>query len=293
MNKLKGFWVAARPFALPMLLTDTLVGMALAGNSLWAWLVAFLITGSLLTATEYINNWRDYVSGYDKRRGGSRAKSYTSATMLLPKKLMTANDMKAGAAVLILFSLALMYFYVPWRLDTWLLYFLGLFFTLSYTDVWKRIGLGEVAVYLAPGFGAIAFAYATVAPLGIVGLTGAAILGMWGPFFYTLDQYSDVKEDIKHGAKKNFAYMVKMAKTSLSSYVWFSGLGIITFIIGAVVAGLLPKPMLATMFIVPPLRFGGIMMDSSYESGMKQIVIAKVLSSLLPAIALLWFGNAI
>ena len=293
MNKIKAFWIAARPFALPFLFSDTLLGMALGGRNIESWILASLITGLLLTATEFINNWRDYVSGYDAAKGGSRVKSYTSATTLLPRNILTVNDMKAGTIVLILLSLFLMLFYVPQRADTWLLYLLGLFFVVTYTDIWKRLGLGEIAVYFGAGFGVIAFSYALVKPLDIVGFIGAAITGLWGPFFYTLDQYSDVAEDIKKGGKKNFAYMVKMARTSLSSYIWFSGMGIILFVIGAVISGLLPKPMLAILFVLPPLRFGGIMIDSSYESGMKQVVIAKVLSSLIPAAALLVYGPAI
>ena len=292
MNKIKAWLIAARIFALPILFTDTLVGMALAGNNIWTWIVASLITGSLLTATEFINLWRDYVSGYDTIHGGSRVKSYTSATILLPKKILTVTDMKIGSIVLILFSLSMMYF-VPWRIDTWSLYLLGLFCMLTYTDIWKKIGLGEVPVFLGPGFGVIAFSYALVKPLDIVGFVGAIIIGLWGPFFYSLDQYADVMEDIKKGSKKNFAYMVKMAKTSLSSYIWFSGLSIITLIIVAVIAGLLPKPMLTVVFILPALRFSGIMIDASYDKGMKQVIIAKILSSLIPAIALLIYGSSI
>lgn len=290
MNKLRAWLIAARLFALPMVFVDTFFGMALAGVNIWTWLLAFLITSSLLIATEFINLWRDYVSGYDKLKGGSRVKPYTSATLLLPKAILTVKDMKIGASVMILFSLFLMYF-VPWRLDTWSLYALGLFCALTYTDFWKRKGLGEVPVFLGPGMGIIAFAYALVKSLDITGLTGAVVLGLWGPLFYTLDQYSDVKNSAAEEDKKNLAYMLKIAKTSLSSYVWSSGLFILVALIGAVVAKLLPEPVLAALLVLPVIRIGGTIMDSSYEKGIQQVLIAKVLFSLIPAIALLICGR--
>ena len=134
-DKLKAWFVAGRFFAVPWLLCNTLLGVTLAGFSLYKWLLAFVITTCVLTAGHYLNNIVDYRRGLDKPEGGSKAKAYTSASQVLPSGALSVSTMVLTVFIFLLVGLTLFYCYCPHRFDILVFFVLGVAMTLGYHDL--------------------------------------------------------------------------------------------------------------------------------------------------------------
>jgi len=266
-SKGKLMFIAARPFALPWVAVNTLLGISLAGFHLMQWFVAFVIVGLVLTASHYINNWRDYVRGFDAIENGSTGKSYTLASKLLPAGLLSTADMIHGALVMLGLSAMLMLLYAPHRLDVWGLYALGVFLALTYTDVFKPKGFGEIALFLGHGWSTTTFAYAIVKPVGIDGFVAGILLGMLAALAYTLDQLPDVETDFGKKAR-DLAYIMFKAEIRPSSYVWFTASAISFLTVAFVLLGWLPKEMLLGLLSMPLFHITGVVIDYDYGKGM-------------------------
>ena len=285
MNKLKAWIVATRPFALPWIAVNTLLGSALAEFDVKMWLAAFAIVSLVLIAGHFINNWRDYVRGFDKLEEGSRSKIYTSANQLLPSGILTVEDMQ-GATIITLATATILMFAVARRADSWLLYLLGIFCAATYTDFWKVKGLGEIPLFLGHGFGASTFAYSLVKPVDFAAISIGFLLGMWAGIIYTLDQYKDVETDFAKKAK-DLAYIMFRAGVKPSAYLWFAGSATSTLAVALVLAGILPREILTALISLPAVHISGIVIDYDFDKGVLLALISMWIYALFPAVALL------
>jgi len=285
MNKLKAWIVATRPFALPWIAVNTLLGSALAGFDVKMWFAAFAIVSLVLIAGHFINNWRDYVRGFDKLEEGSRSKIYTSANQLLPSGILTVEDMQ-GATIITLATATVLMFAVAKRVDSWLLYLLGIFCAATYTDFWKVKGLGEIPLFLGHGFGASTFAYSLVKPVDFAAISIGFLLGMWAGIIYTLDQYKDVETDFAKKAK-DLAYIMFRAGVKPSAYLWFAGSATSTLAVALVLAGILPREILTALISLPAVHISGIVIDYDFDKGVLLALISMWIYALFPAVALL------
>ena len=140
-TRIIGFLVACRLFALPWVFCNTLFAVALAGFNLHRFFLAFSITTLVMIGTHHLNNWRDYVKGLDKLEGGSKKKSYTSASKILPAGILSVKTEIVASIVFFSVPVVLFYFFAP--INFWTVLFLagGEVVGLLYTDGFKELGL--------------------------------------------------------------------------------------------------------------------------------------------------------
>jgi len=286
MSKLKWMIVGARPFALPWVGVNTLLGAVLAGFNVLTWLLAFTIVASILTASHYINSWRDYVLGFDSIGEGSTTKPYTAASQLLPRGLLSTFDVAAGAFALLFLATALMVGYAPRRIDAWALFGLGVFLAITYTDFWKLKGLGEMALFLGHGFGSVTFAYSLFRPVDVTAIVAGIMLGILAAIVYTIDQYQDVETDFGKKAK-DLAYIMFKAEIKPSSYIWFSASSVSFLTVAFVLLGWLPIEGMVGLFSLPVFHIAGLVIDYNFAKGTILALVAIWLYPLLVAIAIL------
>lgn len=266
MSSLKAWITAGRFFAAPWILVNTYLGVQLAGFSIEAWLLSFAIVFSILLASHYMNAWRDYVLGLDKLENGSKAKTYTAASQLIPRGEFTVKEAKVATVGWLLIAIGLFIMFAPKRIDTIAILILGIFVAVTYTDFWKRNGLGEIALFLGHGFGALTFAYSFVKPITPEAIAVGIILGLWAGMCYTIDQWQDVETDFAKRIK-NYAYMIAKANMKISTFYYFSVTAIISIHFGFVLMGILPVSTLKVLLLLPMYHFTGVLLDYKLEKG--------------------------
>jgi len=249
-EKIKAWFVSLRAFAIPWTGTNCLLGVALAGFGLSAWILAFGITTSILFAAHQLNSVRDFKKGLDKLEEGSEEKAYTSAQKILPKGILSVKTMLLSALAFVAFGVSLLLAFCPIRWDVWLIFFLGLTMTCSYHDFWKPRGLPEVALFLGHGFAVTAFAYCLVAPISLEAVSAGILLGIFAASASTVDAWKDIETDYAKKVK-GLAWNIAQANLPISQFWMGSIVMIYTVQIGMVLLGLLPNMTLLTVFLLP------------------------------------------
>jgi 4-hydroxybenzoate polyprenyltransferase len=281
----KAWIIAARPFAYPWILINTLLGVSLAGFSVYAWLLAFVIVTLVLTAGHFYNAWVDYVRGFDKVEEGSKVKPYTAGSQVLPRGWLSLRTVKISTFVLLIIAVILMLF-VPVRFDVYGLFALGVFCAFAYSLFLKPKGLGEVGLFLGHGFATTSFAYALVKPLDYTGVSAGVLLGFWAGVLYTVDQWQDVETDFAKRVK-NLAYLMFKANFRVSTLWFFLITGAFTLQFGFILLGLLPVRTLLSLFILPLSHVTAILLDYHFEKGVLLALLSMWLFALLMAIGVL------
>ena len=117
-DRVLGFIVACRLFVLPWLFTNTLFAVALAGFNLRSFLLSFVIVTLVTIGTHHLNNVRDFQKNLDRLEGGSKEKSYTSASKILPAGILSVKTEIVASIVFFTVPVVLFYFFAPinfWR----------------------------------------------------------------------------------------------------------------------------------------------------------------------------------
>jgi 1,4-dihydroxy-2-naphthoate octaprenyltransferase len=241
--------MACRPFAYPWIIVNAFFGNVLAGFNFIYWVKSSIITISVLTAGHFYNSWLDYVRGFDKADFGSKPKPYTAGSQVLPRGWLSLRTVEYSTYAWTLLSLLLM-MSVPFRLDVWLLYILGLTCAYTYTAILKPRGLGEIGLFLGHGFATTTFSYALVKPLDATGISAGILLGFWAGVVYTVDQWMDVETDFARRVK-NLAYMMFKANMRISQLWYFLLTGSYTLQFAFILLGWLPAKTLLSILILP------------------------------------------
>jgi len=258
-------WVGAqRFFVLPLLLSFTFFGTSLAGFDPRAWAAAMLVTGSVWISSHNINNWRDFVRGVDRARGGSVAKSYTAACQILPRGLLSLRTVKLTAAGWVALSLVALACLVPARPDTLALYCLGLAMALTYTDLWKPAGLGPACAFVA-FLALVSFSYSVVRPFDSTAAAAGALAGMLWSHMFLLDQLPDVRGPVRRA--KNLVEMIFKAELRPSSLFWFGATAVFVMQMGFVLLGWLHGGTLLSVLSLPLAHVAGIALDFDFQRG--------------------------
>lgn len=265
MRKLKAWFIAGRFFALPSIVVPlSFFAAALAGFNFTKWLVSLLIAGSAWLATNFLNDWRDYVLGADKTSGGSIAKPYTAGSQVLPRGWLSIRTIQLTVLALLSISFTAFITLAPLRLDTVTLYSLGVALGLSYTDYWKPRRGYELCLCLAL-FVLIGFCYTVIRPFNPGILAAAGLIGgMIGILLQLVDRYPDIQES---EYVKSLADLLFKAKLKFSGVFWFLITGIFTMQTGFVLLGWLPNSTLISLFSLPVAHISGIFLDYDFEKG--------------------------
>jgi 1,4-dihydroxy-2-naphthoate octaprenyltransferase len=284
VSKGKVYFYASRPFAFPWVIVNSLVAVILAHGSIFQTIyygiMGSAITTSLVATSHFVNNWRDYVKGLDKVEKGSTAKSYTSASQLIPMGLMTVQENKALA----LFSQmlgVLLFFFVPHNIFTITFFLLGSVLAWTYTDFFKPKGIGEVALFLGHGFGTAMFAFSLVRIPNIMAISLGILLGLWASFMLTLDQYPDVKNSDFEKRIRNMASLLVGSDLKPGEFIMGASILIYIVQIGFVFLHWLPIYSLATFILLPVLHLNSLLIQNNYGKGMQLFLICMLLYPIL------------
>ena len=157
--------------------TNTLFAVALAGFNLRSFLLSFVIVTLVTIGTHHLNNWRDFVKGLDQLEGGSKEKSYTSASKILPAGILSVKTEIIASIVFFSVPVVLFYFFAPINFWTVLFLVCGEAVGLSYTDFFKPLGLNEIGGFLAQGFLTVLFSYSLIRVPSIEAVAGGNYCG--------------------------------------------------------------------------------------------------------------------
>jgi len=286
-EKIKAWFVSLRAFAAPWMLVNCLLGVALAGFDLSAWILAFGITTSILFAGHLLNNIRDFQRGLDKVEEGSEEKAYTSASKILPSGILSVRTMLTSALAFVGFGTSLLLIYCPVRPDVWLLFFLGLIMTCSYHDWFKPKGLPEIPLFLGHGFAVTAFAYSLVETVSLTAISAGILLGLFAASASTLDAWKDVETDYAKKVK-GLAWTIAQANLPISQY-WMGSLMMIYAVqMGMVLMGLLPSVTLLTVFLLPLGHLTGIILERDFDKGVVLMLLVMWSFSILMSLGVLF-----
>jgi 1,4-dihydroxy-2-naphthoate octaprenyltransferase len=288
--------ISTRFFALPWAMLYCLFGATLAGVRDWqVAAAASLVTGLVLLAAHFRNNYRDVELGVDRyvdsveeaRKTISIIKPYTAAAWLVPLRITSVRFQKANEYASLAVATALYALYVLPRAPLTLpVFILGVFFAESYTDLWKRRGLGEIAVFMGHGYLSTLFGYLSQAadPRALlVGLAPGLVSGL----AYTVDQYVDLKSDFVVRVR-NLAEAWFKSELPLSLYV----LLVYAFFIAAthilVTAGVYPRGVLIVLAALPLVLVNAPRLEYNRDRALRDLVLTIVV-----AVPLLMFLGAL
>lgn len=264
-HPVKAWIIAARLFALPWILVNTLLGVTVAGFEPAAWILSFVIVSLILMSSHFFNAWIDFVRGFDAVENGSKVKPYTAGNQVLPHGWLSLRTVKLSTFALLILAALLMYF-APKRIDTISLFVFGVFIAYAYSLWLKPKGYGEIGLFFGHGFATTSFAYSFVKPVDLTGIAAATLLGFIAGVVYTVDQMQDVETDFAKKVK-NFAQMIVEANMRISQLWYFMVTGTYTLLIGFVVLGALPSGTLLTLFLLPVAHAVGVFLDYRFEKG--------------------------
>jgi len=286
-KKIKAWFVSLRAFATIWMATNCLLGVALAGFDLSAWILAFGITTSILFAGHLLNNIRDFQRGLDRVEEGSKEKAYTSASKILPSGILSVRTMLVSTLAFVGFGTALLLIFCPVRPDVWLLFFLGLIMTCSYHDWFKPRGLPEIPLFLGHGFAVTVFAYSLVEPINLTAVSAGILLGLFAASASTLDAWKDVETDYAQKVK-GLAWTIAQANLPISQY-WMGSLMMIYAVqMGMVLMGLLPSVTLLTVFLLPLGHLTGIILERDFDKGVMLMLLVMWLFAALASLGVLF-----
>jgi 1,4-dihydroxy-2-naphthoate octaprenyltransferase len=272
MSSIKAWIAAARLFAVPWVFANCFLGTSLAGFDLWSYLVASAIVSTLLISSHYANAWRDFVLGFD-RVNGSVAKPYTAASQLIPSGFFTVREAKMATVGWYLAGLGLFVLFAPLRLDTVAIFAMGSFFIATYSDFWKRYGLGEIPLFMCHGFGSVVFAYSIIKPVDIQAIAAGVLMGLFAGLVYSIDQWQDVGTDFTKRVK-DLAYIIAKANLKVSFIAHFAITMVVTFHMFFVIMNILPLETLKAILLLPMFYIAAVFLDYQFDKGVLMFLIA-------------------
>jgi 1,4-dihydroxy-2-naphthoate octaprenyltransferase len=290
-------WViSTRFFALPWAMTFCLFGAALAGVRDWqVAVVASIVTGLALLAAHFRNNYRDVEVGIDRyvdsveeaRRVISTIKPYTAAAWLVPLRITSIRFQKVNEyASLLLAALLYALYVLPKAPLTLPVFVLGVFFAETYTDVWKRRGLGEIACFMGHGYLSTLFGYLSQA-VDLRALLVGVVPGLISGLVYSIDQYVDLKSDFVVRVR-NLAEAWFKSELPLSLYVLIAYAFFVASTHIFVTVGIYPRGVLIVLATLPPVLVNAPRLEYNRERALRDMVLTMVV-----AIPLLMFLGAL
>jgi 1,4-dihydroxy-2-naphthoate octaprenyltransferase len=270
-----------------------LFGAALAGLRDWqAALAASIVTGLVLLAAHFRNNYRDVELGIDRyvesseraERIISTIKPYTAAAWLVPLRITSTRFQRVNEAASLALSAILYALLVfPKQPLTLPVFLLGVFFAESYTDLWKRRGLGEVACFMGHGYLSVLFGYLTQA-VDQRALLAGLVPGLVSGLIYSVDQYVDLRSDFVVRVR-SLAEVWFKSELPLSLYV----LVVYTLFIATthilVTAGIYPRGVLVVLATLPLVLVNAPRLEYNRDKALRDMVLTMV--SLVPLLMLL------
>ena len=286
--------ISTRAFAIPWPTLYVLFGAALAGaRDWWTALAASAVVGLVLLAGHFRNNYRDVELGIDKyvdspEEAGkliSNIKPYTAAAWLVPLRITSVRFQKVNEYLSLALSAVVYILFLnplanPYTLP---IYLLGVFFAETYTDVWKKKRLGEIAAFMGHGYLSTLFGYLTQAVdlrALLVGIAPGLISGLT----YSVDQYMDLRSDFVYRVR-SLAEAWFVSELPLSLFVALAYMSFIAFTHIFVTAGIYPRGVLLVVATLPVLLYYLPAIEYRRDFGIQRI--AMIFVGLIPLLMFL------
>lgn len=214
------------------------------------------VEGILLLA-HFWNNFRDYERGVDRGLSPeevSRAKPYTAAALLVPLGITPVWFQRLWAAFFAVWAgvfTGVAAARLDWGWQLWPLLAWGYIGAITYTELAKPRGLGELWVFLKVETTFLA-AWMFQRPFSPEPLLAAVPLAFAGAFFYSIDQYQDAATDFTKKIR-NFAILLWRSGLPLGVYILFGYTFYVVLAHAAVTLALAPPAYLAYALAVWPV----------------------------------------
>jgi len=284
---LAAWLISTRSFAIPWVFFYTLFGALLAGVRDWVSAIgAGVVVVCVLLASHFRNNYRDVELGVDKyvenveeaKKVISTIKPYSAAAWLVPLRITPIWFQKANEGLFIALSVVLYVLLVkPWLNPyTIPIYFLGIIVGLSYTDFFKRKGIGEVAAFLGHGWATTTFGYLSQSQGLITAIVAGIAPGLISAFAYSIDQYVDIKTDFVKRVR-SVAEVWFNSKLPLGLYIlaiYFAFLHLVTLL---ATLGIYPRSILIVYVVMPVILLTSARIEYSREKAIRDGVMILVI----------------
>jgi 1,4-dihydroxy-2-naphthoate octaprenyltransferase len=274
--------VSARPFAWPWAALLVLFGAALAGiRHPYAAAGAVLAAIAGVTAGHYRNNYRDLELGVDRPMSSiddvptSAAKPYTAAAILVPLGITSARFQRALEYSSLALSLLAALLFLPLNPLTVSFYALGVAVAELYTDVFKRRGLGELAIFLGYGVATVGLGCASQGcPWQLAALAGIPP-GALSALSYGLDQFVDIRDNFVRRVRAVYESWFN-SRMPVGLYIILAVVVFYNLLIAYVAAGLYPRGTLLSLAALPIVLFYAPMLDYDMERALGVVVPVAV-----------------
>ncbi|MEM1522280.1 MAG: hypothetical protein QXU69_04600 [Thermofilaceae archaeon] len=280
--------VSARPFAAPWVALFTLFGALLAGVSSFDRAIASCaVSVLLLLASHFNNNYRDVELGIDRyvdspdeaERIISSVKPYTAASWLVPLRITGTRFQKSNEALMIALAIVtyLKYFHndVEILMATLPVLALGVALARTYTSVFKRRGLGELAVFLGHGFGTSALGYLSQRVDPVNAVLVAIPTGLISALAYSVDQFVDIRTDFVRRVRSMYESWFN-SRMPLGLYVLISVSMWLNIVVAWVAAGIYPRGVLLVLSIVPLALFLAPQLEYDRHRALRNVALLCV-----------------
>jgi 1,4-dihydroxy-2-naphthoate octaprenyltransferase len=284
---LAAWLISARLFAVPWVLLYTLFGALLASVRDWVSAVGTIpVVVCILLASHFRNNYRDVELGVDKyvenieeaKKVISTIKPYTAAAWLVPLRITPVWFQKVNERLFIALSVVIYVFLVkPWLNPyTIPIYLLGVALGLSYTDFFKRKGIGEVAAFIGHGWATTIFGYISQSQNFTTAILAGIAPGLLSAFAYSIDQYVDLKTDFVRRVR-SIAEAWFNSKLPLGVYIiaiYFSFIHLVTLMVAV---GIYPKGILLVYAVTPIILLVSARIEYNRDKAIRDGVVILVI----------------
>ena len=261
-----------RPFAILGLIPPFSLGALMAAHcgsiNIVPTALAFIGSTLILYASHYHNSYSDFINGVDTLETTSDSKGYTSASSILPQRLITLEEVKMSAVFLYILSIfAWAYVITSTTILSIIPFAIGLLCAIAYNEGGKYKGYGETLISFAFGLAITLAGYVPNTQWITFEIIEVALIpGILWMLFYTIDQMSDSEFDKKCGIV-NLAIKFLEYDFPISRYIEFGYLIVLIFHIYLILNNILP-PQTFIAIAATPLAFATILcVDKNPKKG--------------------------
>lgn len=289
-KRLTAWFTLVRPFAVPWVVSNFLLGAVYGGLShdIIPLLLAILGMTLILFASHAFNAYWDFVvTKLDRSEKGSKKKAYTAASLVLPSGRAEPMGVLVGSLIL-WFTGSLTYIYLAWDRPLILIPLgLGLFSGIGYSVFFKTKGFGEISLFLGHGISTTTAGYiATTGSLKIETLLVSVIMGLWAALAYGVDQWKDIESDLIRRVR-TVAARLDGYNMRLSNYLQLYYFMILLYHMALIIGGILPPGTLISMLTFAPIFATIVVIDRDHDKGSLLVLTSMILYPLLMTLGLL------
>ncbi|MEM2352044.1 MAG: hypothetical protein QXT26_06520 [Thermoproteota archaeon] len=277
--------ISARLFAVPWVVLFTLFGALLAGiTNIERAIASCVIVASILLAGHFSNNYKDVELGVDRyidsiddaEKVCSTLKPYTAAAWVVPLKITGVRFQKANEAAFIALSIVIYAVFFTSNVTTILttlpIFTLGIAMAETYTTKFKPRRLGEVAAFLAHGFGTTALGFLSQRPDVLQAIMSGIPTGLLSALVYSVDQFVDMKTDFVKRVRSIYESWFN-SRMPLGLYVLIVFVFWFNVVVAWIASGIYPRGTLIIIALIPLILFFSPQLEYDRNKALAKLVL--------------------